>query len=82
MVQKSLGNTGRFLNSEWHEKRRKARESLGLFEFGDVERIRYDLDNITFDRVMRNPTSDAAIEAEGAAKGGHPLDRPAYMRSE
>jgi len=80
MVQKSLGTTGRFLSEEWHEKRKEARESLGIFEFGDTEIVRYDLDNIVFDRTMRDPTSDPAIEAEGAAKGGHYLHKPPYMR--
>lgn len=80
MVQHTLGDAGRFLNEEWHRKRKEARESLGAFEFGDVEFVRYDLDEIKFDRRMRDPVSDPAIEAEGAAKGGHPLNKPAYLR--
>jgi hypothetical protein len=80
MVKMSLGNSGRFLSEEWHRKRKEARESFGIFEFGETEIVRYDLDNIVFDRVMRDPVSDPAVQGEGAAKGGHPLHRPAYLK--
>jgi len=79
MVKHSLGDTSRFVNSEWHRRRNEARRSFSIDEFGPQEIERYDLDNITFDRVMKPYTSDSQINAEGGSKSGHYLYKPGYM---
>ena len=69
----STKGTGKVLSEEWHDKRQKARESLGLFEWGEIDIARYDLDTIQFDRKARKTKSEARIETEGGAKSGRPL---------
>lgn len=73
MTMKSTGNSGKHLNEEWHDKRHEARESLGLFEWGDIDIARYDLDEIQFDRKARKTKTEVDIETEGGAKSGEPL---------
>jgi hypothetical protein len=73
MALSSIGNTGKFLNEEWHDTRQEARESLGLFEWGDIDIVRYDLDGIQFDRKARATETRVEVEAETAAKSGEPL---------
>lgn len=80
MALYSLGNSGRFLNEEWHEKRQEAREGLGAFEYGPSDTVRYDLDELKFDRKARTVTSDPRLEGEGSPKSGHILYKPGYMR--
>jgi len=81
MTMHSLGDSGRFLNEEYHRRRYEARESLGDFEFGPIDTTRYDLDNITFDRKARTVRTDPDLESEGSPKSGHILYRPGYMGS-
>ena len=73
MTMKSTGNSGRFLNEDWHDRRQDARESLGKFEFGDIDIAKYDLDDIQFDRKARKTTTEPRIDAEGSPKAGEPL---------
>ena len=80
MTLYTRGNSGKFLNEEYHDKRQQARESLGLFEWGDIEIERYDLDNLKFDRKARPTKTQTRVETEGGAKSGHPLHKPGYMR--
>lgn len=69
----STKGTGKVLSSEWHEQRQKARESLGLFEWGDIDIARYDLDEIEFDRKARKTKTEVRVPVEGGAKSGEPL---------
>lgn len=73
MTLQTFGNSGRYLSKVYHEKRKEARESLGLFEWGEPDKTRYDLDNIQFDRKARHPLTDPRIEAEASAKSDVPL---------
>lgn len=74
MTMKTTGNSGRYLSEEYHRVRDEARRSLGIFEWGDIDIERYDLDNIQFDRKMRKTQTDPRIETEGSVKSGHPLN--------
>lgn len=69
----STKGTGKVLSEEWHDKRQKARESLGKFEWGDIDITRYDLDEIEFDRKARKTKTDVRVPTEGGAKSGEPL---------
>jgi len=73
MVQMSLGNDGKYLNSEWHETRHKAAtETTQIDEWGDIDQERYDLDTVDFDRkkLDRAFVTDTRLESEGSAKSG------------
>ena len=75
MVEKSYGNSGRFLNAKWHETRRAAREeTFSIEEWSDIDIARFDLDTVDFDRKAMDTKTEAQIETEGAAKSGRPLD--------
>lgn len=74
--------TGKVLSEEWHDKRQEAREGLGLFEWGDIDIERYDLDEIEFDRKAREVKTDVRVNTEGAAKSGHLLYRPGELEDE
>lgn len=73
MALKKRGNSGRKLSQEWHRVREEARRSLGSFEFGPVDTERYDLDEIDFDRKMRDAETDPRVENEGSPKSGNAL---------
>jgi len=76
MVQMSLGNSGRFLNSEYHEFRHDAHtDSYNIDEFGDVEQTQYDLDSVDFDTKKKDSsfTTGARLESEGSAKSGRDI---------
>jgi len=79
MTMHTLGDSGRFLSEEYHDKRQEARESLGAFEWGPIDTERYDLDNLKFDRKARSVYTDPDLEIEGSPKSGHLLYRPGYM---
>jgi len=71
MTLQRWGNSGKYLNEEYHETRKEARKSLGIYEWGDIEISRYDLDNIDFDRTMRvRPVTNPNFDAEGGPKSG------------
>jgi len=72
----SFGNDGRFVNKEWHAKREEARtETYGLFEWGEIDIEKYDLDTVEFDRAHKESThiTESKIEVEGGAHGGRDL---------
>jgi hypothetical protein len=76
MVKMSLGNSGRFLNEEWHRKRRVAHEeTYTIEEWSDIDITKYDLETVDFDRKFKDSTyiTDARIETEGASEGGHDI---------
>lgn len=71
MVQMSLGNDGKHLNSDWHETRREAHEeTVKIEEWDEIDRVRYDLDTVDFDtkKVDRFKFTRTDVEAEGAAQ--------------
>lgn len=73
MVKMSTGNSGRFLNAEYHRVRHEARtETFSIDEWGDIDIERYDLDTVDFDRKQKASSyiTEARIDAEGAAQGG------------
>jgi hypothetical protein len=73
MVGYSFGNDGRFVNAEYHAKREQARtETYGLFEWGDIDIEKYDLDTVEFNRAEKDSThiTESKVEVEGGAKGG------------
>jgi len=80
VVQYSLGNSGRFLNAEWHNARQAARESFSLAEWDRISRLQYDLDDVEVFRQAKRSSyiEEARVESEGGAKGGNDLrDDPA-----
>ena len=81
MVQYSLGGSGRYLNAEWHEIRRQAREeTFSLAEWDRISRLRYDLDDVEVFRKRKDSSyiGSARVESEGGAGGGNDLrDDPA-----
>jgi len=73
MVQRSLGNSGKYLNTEWHEKRFEAyTTTFTIDQWSDIAQERYDLTEIEFDRRGKKSyyITEAMVEHEGAAKGG------------
>lgn len=73
MVGFSTSGSGRFVDSEWHEFREKARtETYGIFEWGDIAIENYDLDTVEFDRAHKETTfiTESQVEVEGGAKSG------------
>ena len=80
MVQKSLGNAGRFFNEKYHEVRRKARETTyNIDSWSPQEQTAYDLDTVSFDRKAKDSTfiQDPPMDSEGSAKRGSDLrDHP------
>lgn len=73
MVQKSLGNIGRYLNEEWHETRHEARtETLNINQWGRIDQTAYDLDTVDFDRkrVAWLYETSPRIDSEGGPVSG------------
>lgn len=73
MVEKATGNSGRFLNGEWHETRHDANtKSFSIDDWGDIDITKYDLEDIPFDRKRKESTyiTEANVVAEGGAKPG------------
>lgn len=73
MVQHSLGDTGKYLNEEWHKVRRIARtETYSINEWGEIDITRYDLDTVDFDRKQKDSAfhSDPRMESEGTPESG------------
>jgi len=73
MVQFALGDSGRFVNEEWHRVRQQARsETLSITEWGDIDRTKFDLDTVEFTGkentrtyVMRHPVQDDEVNITG-----------------
>jgi len=73
MVGMPFGNDGKFVNKEYHAKRQEARtETYGLFEWGDIDIEKFDLDNIEFDRSQKDSThiTESKVDVVAGAKGG------------
>jgi hypothetical protein len=73
MVGYSFGNSGKNVNAEYHAMREKARtETYGLFQWGDIDIEKFDLDTVEFDRAQKDSThiTENRVEVEGGAKGG------------
>jgi hypothetical protein len=76
MVQHSTGDDGRFLNANYYEVRRQAREeTYNLRNWGDIDITRYDLETVDFDRKGKESAfvQRAQIEAEGASQSGEDI---------
>jgi hypothetical protein len=72
MVQQTHGNSGRFLNQEWHETRWEARtETYSEVEWSEIDIVKYDLDTVEFTRKFKDSTyeTDPRKEAEGSPDG-------------
>ena len=72
MVQHSHGDSGKYLNREWHEIRWQAEsETFGINEWDDIDVFRYDLDEVDFSRKFKQSTYEPQprLESEGSAKG-------------
>jgi hypothetical protein len=69
---KSFGGSGKEYNSEWHEKRREAREeTFGIDEWGPIEIAQYDLEGVEFTRKKKKSTYELEplrTDAEGSAQ--------------
>jgi len=73
MPQMSYGNTGRFVNEEWHRTRLEARvRTVKIDEWSDIDQVKYDLDTVDFDRKQldREYRTENHVESEGGVKSG------------
>lgn len=73
MVQRSLGNSGKHLNEDYHETRRFAREeTFNIDEWGDIDIEWYDLESVDFDRKQKDSTfiTDPKMDSEGGPERG------------
>lgn len=73
MVQMSLGNSGKHLNSEWHEQRRIAHEeTVKIDHWSEIDQVKYDLDTVDFDRkkLDRAFIMQPRRKSEGSAQSG------------
>lgn len=69
----SFSGSGRFVNEEWHIGREEARtEHYGIFEFGEIEIEKLDLDTVQFNRAEKESTyiTESIIEVEAGAHSG------------
>lgn len=56
-MQFALGDSGRFINKQWHRVRQEARETtMTLSEWGDVAQTKYDLDTVDFSGKQNDET--------------------------
>lgn len=73
MVQHAFGDSGRFLNHDYYQFRKEARETaVSIDEFSDQEIERYDLETVDFDRKAKEDefVTGPSPESEGSAKSG------------
>ena len=80
MTLHSFGDRGGPYSSEWHEKRREAREeTFSLDEWDEQDITRFGLDEIPFDRKSKDSTFKLEPEfddAEGSAQRTDVRDDP------
>jgi len=74
MALSTYGNSGEKLGEEWHKLRLKARRSLNIDQWSEIDIERGDLDNIDFDRSMRPIRDYPETESEGSVKSYRPRE--------
>ena len=72
-MKHAFGDTGRFLNEEYHDTRWKAiSTTFTIDEWGDIDQTKFDLDNLQFSRRFKDSSyiTEPRIESEGTPKAG------------